>query len=162
MRSARRPIGRMAAELKPMSQATSTSAVCNPMDASTENQTDRYKRIPSNVVYQETMESRQLATNSPWTRGRLMAAEFEEANAMRSTPYLKLREARGGGSWYLLLFFLFAGLGGPGGSDDFVGLQLRHVIVMIELHLIGGAALRHRNEIVLIGEHFRHGDLSAN
>ena len=58
-----------------MSQATSTSAVCNPMDASTENQTDRYRRIPSKVVYQETIESKQLATKSPWTMGRLMASK---------------------------------------------------------------------------------------
>ena len=48
-----------------MSHTTSTSAVCRPTDASTENQTDRYKRIPSKVVYQETMESKQLATKSP-------------------------------------------------------------------------------------------------
>ena len=72
----------MAEELKPISQATSTSAVCSPMDASTENQTERYRRIPSNVVYQETMESKQLATKSPWTMGRLTAAEFEDANAI--------------------------------------------------------------------------------
>src|ERR1700677_4803697 len=75
-------MGRIAAELKPISQATSTSAVCNPMDASNENQTDRYRRIPSNVVYQETMESRQLATKSPWTMGRLTAVESEDANVI--------------------------------------------------------------------------------
>ena len=73
-------------EVKPMSQATSTSAVCKPMDTSIENQTARYKRIPSNVVYQETMESKQLAAKSPWTMGRLRPAEFEEANAMRKAP----------------------------------------------------------------------------
>ena len=68
-------VTRVAAELKPMSQATSTSAVCSPMDASTENQTDRYRRMPSNVVYQETIESRQLATKSAWTIGRLTASK---------------------------------------------------------------------------------------
>src|SRR5271156_2433211 len=82
MRSARRPTWRVPEVLNPMSQATSTSAVCNPMDASTENQTDRYRRIPSNVVYQETMESRQLATKSPWTMERLTAVESEDANVI--------------------------------------------------------------------------------
>src|SRR5580700_7170904 len=86
MSNARRPAWRVAEELKPMSQATMTSAVCKPMDASTENQTDRYRRIPSKVVYQETIESRQLATKSAWTMGRLTptgsAGEFEDANAI--------------------------------------------------------------------------------
>src|ERR1039458_4651724 len=86
MRRERRAAWRVAEELKPMSQATSTSAVCKPMDASTENQTERYKRIPSKVVYQETMESKQLATKSAWTMGRLTltgsAGEFDEANAI--------------------------------------------------------------------------------
>src|ERR1700728_3244244 len=57
-------------ELNPISHATSTSAVCIPSDASTENQTERYRRMPSNVVYQETTESKQLATKSAWTIGR--------------------------------------------------------------------------------------------
>ncbi len=86
MRRTRRPAWRVAEELKPMSQATSTSAVCNPMDASTENQTDRYRRIPSNVVYQETTESRQLAMNRACTMGRLTLSEFEDTNAIRGTP----------------------------------------------------------------------------
>src|SRR5208282_2962608 len=98
MSRARRPICRVAEEpypaeelypsdeLKPMSQATSTSAVCKPIDASTENQTDRYRRIPSNVVYQETTDSKQLATKSPCTIGRPTPTwplvEFEDANAI--------------------------------------------------------------------------------
>src|SRR5579862_2687518 len=95
MSRARRPRWRVADELKPMSHATSTSAVCKPMDASRENQTERYKRIPSKVVYQETMESKQLATNSAWTMGRLTLSEFDEANAIAQCSLKRFtRDAR--------------------------------------------------------------------
>src|SRR5579863_2890884 len=73
----RRPTSR-AGVLKPISQATSTRAVCTPMDASAENQTERYKFMPSYVVYQETMDSRQLATKSALTMGRLRPAKSLE------------------------------------------------------------------------------------
>src|ERR1039458_2907401 len=62
----------------------------------------------------------------------------------------------------LFLFFLFSRLGGFGGRNDLVGLELRDVIVVVELHVEGGAALRHGGEVVLVVEHFRHGDHGAN
>src|ERR1019366_6188898 len=62
----------------------------------------------------------------------------------------------------LFLFFLFSRLGGLRGGDDLVGLELRDVIVVVELHVKGGAALGHGGEVVLVVKHFRHGDLGAN
>ncbi len=66
-------------ELKPISQATSTSAVCSPMDASAENQTDRYRLMPSKVVYQETIARKQLATKRVLIMGRLTLARSGDA-----------------------------------------------------------------------------------
>src|SRR6516162_5352710 len=46
-----------------------------PSEASSENQVDRYSAIPCWVVYQETIDSRQLATNKAWTIGRVTPTE---------------------------------------------------------------------------------------
>src|ERR1700683_5621329 len=69
-------------ELNPISHATRTSAVWIPSEARTENHTERYRRMPAKVVYQETTESKQLATKSAWTIGRPTPAVFEYTEAI--------------------------------------------------------------------------------
>src|SRR5215831_9531246 len=71
--SGRRFVSRLSG-LNPISHATRTSDAWTPSDARTENQTERYSRIPSNVVYQETMDNRTLATKRALTMGRLTPA----------------------------------------------------------------------------------------
>src|SRR5258708_2136569 len=56
----------------------------------------------------------------------------------------------------LFLFLFLARLGGLSSGYDFVGLQRWDVIVVVEIHMERGPALRHRYQIVLIVEHFRH------
>src|SRR5579862_5615707 len=132
------------AELKPISHATSTKAACKPTDASAENQTERYKLMPSKVVYHETNESRQLAMKRALTIGRVRPVRSEEvledtygtlvlswncyADAARQVPEIVA-------AFTLFLFFFFAGLGGLGGGDDLIGLQRGNVIVVRKFHL---------------------------
>src|ERR1700675_2496353 len=73
-----------------MSHATSTSADCTPREASSENQADRYSAIPCCVVYQETIESRQLDINRPATMGRIR--EKDEVGAMHRPTRISRRK----------------------------------------------------------------------
>jgi hypothetical protein len=55
-----------------------------PIEAMTANQVARYNAIPCSVVYQETIERRQLATKRAPTRGRVAAVVEGDAVDIRS------------------------------------------------------------------------------
>lgn len=62
----------------------------------------------------------------------------------------------------LLFLFLHAGLRRLGCGDNLIRLQLRYVIVVVELHGERCATLRHRGQIALVAQHFGHRSLCAN